>query len=192
MATTLPIENRDKVLEMLRYLRAKSPRDALLFQTGVNTILRISDLLRLKGHYVAHPDNTIKKYIDIKEQKTGKHNRIIITSTLAPVMKAYITRYNVGQDDYLFYRIRSNKDINVPVTRDWASKVLCRAAKECGIENFNTQSMRKTHAYHVYMSSGKDISLVQSMLNHASPGTTLRYLGITQRKMDEAKEVICF
>ena len=195
MATTLPIEDREKVKEMLRYLRGKNPRDALLFQTGVNTILRIGDLLRLTVRYVMYPGTnyTIKKYIDIREQKTGKYNRIIITSTLAPVLRAYITRY-IGNkpDHYLFYRIRNNKDINTPITRDWSSKILCRAAKECGIENFNTQSMRKTHALHVYLASGKDSALVQQMLKHSSPKVTLRYIGRTQKMMDEAKEIISF
>ena len=195
MATTLPIEDRKKVLEMLDYLRARSPRDALLFQTGINTVLRISDLLRLTVRYVMYPGTnyTIKKYIDIKEQKTGKYNRIIITSTLAPVLKAYITRY-IGNkpDHYLFYRIKNNKDINIPITRDWASKILCRAAIACNIENFNTQSMRKTHALHVYEATGHDVALVQAMCKHASPAVTLRYLGLTQRKMDKAKEIISF
>ena len=195
MATTLPIEDREKVQEMLRYLRGKNPRDALLFQTGVNTILRIGDLLRLTVRHVMHPDSDykLKKYIDIKEQKTGKHNRIIITSKLGPVLEAYITRY-IGNkpDHYLFYRIKNNKDVNVPITRDWSSKILCRAAMACGIENFNTQSMRKTHALHVYEATGHDIALVQAMLNHSSPATTLRYIGKTQKHMDAAKEIISF
>lgn len=192
MATTLPIEDREKVIEMLQYLRGKNPRDALLFQVGINTILRIGDLLRLTVGHVAE-NGEIKKYIDIREQKTGKYNRIIITSTLAPVLKAYITRY-IGNkpDHYLFYRIRNNKDINVPITRDWSSKILCRAAKECGIENFNTQSMRKTHAYHCYNASGKDIGLIQNMLNHSSQAVTLRYIGLTQQKADRTKELIAF
>ena len=195
MATTLPIEDRQKVLDMLDYLRAKNPRDALLFQTGVNTILRIGDLLRLTARTVMDPGPTIKirKYLDIKEQKTGKYNRIIITSTLSPVLKAYVTRYiGSNPDHYLFYRFKDDKDVNIPITRDWASKILCRAAKACGIENFNTQSMRKTHALHAYMASGKDISLIQAMCNHSSPKVTLRYLGLTQQKMDRTREIIAF
>ncbi|NHZ85836.1 MAG: recombinase XerD, partial [Planctomycetia bacterium] len=81
MATTLPIESRAKVMEMLQYLRGKNPRDALLFQMGINTILRIGDILRLTVRYVMDESGDIRKYIDIREQKTSKYNRIIITST---------------------------------------------------------------------------------------------------------------
>ena len=193
MPATLPIEDRKKVEQMLNNLRAKNPRDALLFQTGINTILRIGDLLRLTVKHVANPDYTIRKYIDIKEQKTSKYNRILITSTLAPKLKAYIKRYGLDYpDDYLFYKQRNKKDINIPVTRDWVSKVLVKAAKECGIENFNTQSMRKTHALHVYEATNFDIGLVQMMLNHQNPSVTLRYIGRTQKRMDEAREIISF
>jgi len=190
---TLPIKSKKKVEEMLIALRSQSPRDALLFQTGVNTILRISDILRLQVRHVA-TDGEIHKYIDIREQKTRKNNRILITSTLAPVLKAYIERYGLEDDDYIFFRTKGiiESDNTIPITRDWASKVLCAAAKACNIKNFNTQSMRKTHAYHVYMATGKNIALVQSMLNHSNPSTTLRYIGITQQEMDEAKELICF
>lgn len=193
MPTTLPIEDREKVKKMLANLRAKNPRDALLFQTGVNTILRIGDLLRLTVGHVANPDYTIKKYIDIQEQKTGKYNRIIITKTLVPKLRAYIKRYKLTYpDDYLFYKMRNKKDVNVPITRDWASKVLVKAAKECGIPHFNTQSMRKTHALHIYEATDYDIGLVQIMCNHSSPAVTLRYIGRTQQLMDRAKEIISF
>lgn len=193
MPTTLPIADREKVKKMLTNLRGKNPRDALLFQTGVNTILRIGDLLRLTVGHVANPDYTIKKYIDIREQKTSKYNRIIITKTLAPKLRAYIKRYKLTYpDNYLFYKMRNKKDVNVPITRDWASKVLVKAAKECGISNFNTQSMRKTHALHIYEATDFDIGLVQIMCNHSSPAVTLRYIGRTQQLMDRAKEIISF
>lgn len=205
MSATLPIKDRDKVKKMLNYLRGKSPRDALLFQVGINTSLRISDLLRLQVHHVANPDGSIKEYIDIKEKKTGKPNRIKIVSKptentpipLSVVLKAYITRYSLKPHYYLFFRTKfsrgqcDNKE-SMPITRDWASKVLCRAAKACKIGHFNTQSMRKTHAYHIYMVTKKNIALVQTMLGHLQPSTTLRYIGVTQDEVDDGRELVSF
>ena len=193
MAATLPIKDREKVNELLYYLRTKSPRDALLFQTGVNTVLRIGDLLRLKVKDV-YKDGKIREYIELNEQKTGKFNRIKITKTLAPVLENYIKRYGLAEfpDYYLFFKTKHDHGRNEPITRDWASKVLCAAAATCGIENFNTQSMRKTHAYHVYMATEKNIALVQRMLNHSHPAVTLRYIGVEQSEIDAAKEIISF
>jgi len=189
----LPIKDKKTVGDFLDYLRSQNPRDALLFQTGINTSLRISDILRLQVKHVAYPNGEIKKYIDIKEKKTSKHNRILITSTLTKVYKAYIERYKLDQDDYLFFRVKgADPDKTTPITRDWASKILVEAAEKQGIKYFNTQSMRKTHAYHVYMDTGKNVALVQTMLNHSSPAVTLRYLCITQDEMDDAKEIVAF
>ena len=187
MPTVQPITDRDKIDEMLGYLRTRSPRDALLFQTGVNTILRISDLLRLQVKHV-YENGEIRKYMDIKEKKTSKWNKIIITSTLAPRLKAFIERYGLEPEHYLFYATYLGPTI--PMTRAWASQVLVRAATACGISNFNTQSMRKTHARLVYDATGCDVALVQMMLNHANPKTTLRYLGLDQEKADRAREFV--
>ena len=200
MSATLPIKNRKKVADVLDYLRSRSPRDALLFQTGINTSLRIGDLLRLKVHHVAETDNIIRQYIDIKEKKTGKPNRIKIVCEvtednplpLSIVLKAYITRYGLKSDDYLFFKMKNNHDQSTPITRDWASKILVAAATACNVDHFNTQSMRKTHAYHVYMATKKNIGLIQTMLNHSSPGMTLRYIGVTQEEMDDGRELISF
>ena len=189
----LPIKDKQTVRDFLEYLRGINPRDALLFQTGVNTSLRISDILRLQVKHVAYPNGEIRKYIDINEKKTGKHNRILITTPLSKVFKAYIARYLDSQDDYLFFREKgADPDKTTPITRDWASKILVAAADHQGLKYFNTQSMRKTHAYHVYMDSGKNVALVQTMLKHTSPAVTLRYLCITQDEMDEVKEIVSF
>ena len=76
------------------------------------------------------------------------------------------------------------------MTRAWAGYALVKAATACGISNFNTQSMRKTHARLVYEATDKDIGLVQQMLNHANPKTTLRYIGKDQDDMDRAREFV--
>ena len=187
MPTVQPIRSKKKVEEMLNYLRAKNPRDALLFQTGVNTILRISDILKIQVKTV-YKDGKIKKYMDIKEQKTGKFNKIIITSTLGPRLKAYIERYGLEPDHYLFLPIHLGP--TRPMTRAWASHALIKAAKAVGITDFNTQSMRKTHARMVYYASECNLGLVQQMLNHASPKTTLRYICISQEEEDTVRELV--
>lgn len=45
-------------------------------------------------------------------------------------------------------------------------------------------TIRKIFAYHANK-SGTDITLLQKILNHHSPATTLRYIGITQEEMDD-------
>ena len=169
----LPIKSKKLVKEFLLYLRSRNPRDALLFQTGVNTALRISDLLRLQVKQVAYPDGEIKRYIDINEKKNKKHNRILITSTLNTVYKAYIKRYGLDQDDYLFFRIkRADPDITRPITRDWASKVLVAAALDLKIRYFNRHRIK---AFFQGLTL-KVVTLPRLV------GGRLRFLGLTLKK----------
>ncbi|KAF0993957.1 hypothetical protein BJQ97_00582 [Geobacillus sp. TFV-3] len=48
MYTVQPIKDREKIEAMKKILRASSLRDELLFTVGINTGLRISDILSLK------------------------------------------------------------------------------------------------------------------------------------------------
>jgi integrase len=43
--------------------------------------------------------------------------------------------------------------------------------------------LRKTFGYHAYQ-SGVDLAVIQQLLNHSSPGTTLAYIGIRREDRD--------
>jgi len=51
-------------------------------------------------------------------------------------------------------------------------------------EAIGTHTLRKTFGYWAYK-DGKDLSLIQKLLNHASPAVTLAYIGITQDELDD-------
>jgi integrase len=69
-----PIRDAWKIAAMRRLLRdgEAAPRNELLFLMGVNTALRIGDLLRLDLRDVFDEDGSPKSRIDVKERKTGK------------------------------------------------------------------------------------------------------------------------
>ena len=48
MKIVQPIRDKNKIQEMKIELRKKGTRDYLLFVTGINTGLRISDIIKLK------------------------------------------------------------------------------------------------------------------------------------------------
>lgn len=57
----------------------------MLFLMGINSGLRISDILKLKVRDVSNKD-----YIEITEQKTGKHKRFPITNSFKPYLDEFI------------------------------------------------------------------------------------------------------
>ena len=68
-----PIRDRKKIAQIKNQLRGQCRyRDLLLFVVGINTALRISDLLGLQIDHFLDDNQHIKRRFWIKEQKCGK------------------------------------------------------------------------------------------------------------------------
>lgn len=176
MQTVQPIREIEKIEEIKKILKHESYRNYFLFVMGINTGLRISDLLPLKVK-----DIRGRTHILIREKKTGKPKKFLINTTL----RKEITEYTDGMNDeeYLFKSERGNK----PIQRVQAYKILRRVAEQVGLEEIGTHTLRKTFGYHHYKFH-KDVAILQNILNHSSPSVTLRYIGITQDEMDKSLE----
>ena len=147
---------------------------------GVNTGFRISDILKLKVKDVLNYDRTVKSHIEIIEEKTKKHKRCKINSVLADELYRYTK--NMEMEDYIF---KSRNGKNKPITRVRAYTILNTAAKNIGLEEVGTHTLRKTFGYWFYKET-KDIALLQQLFNHSSPSITLKYIGINQDVLDAA------
>jgi integrase len=169
-----PIRDKNNIAEIKDILKRQSLRDWFLFVAGINTGLRISDLLKLKVG-----DIKDKTHITIKEKKTGKEKRFRINTALAECIEYYTMR--MEQDAYLF---PSRKGDN-PISRVQAYRILNNVAQEVGLQEIGCHTLRKTFGYHFYQKT-KDVALLQKIFNHSAPTITLRYIGINQDVMDKA------
>lgn len=174
---------RDKAIieKMKRYLHNKSIRDYTLFVLGINSGLRVSDLLNLRVGDVASSSGKLHDRITLTEQKTGKKKDFPISDASRKALAELLSSSGgLNQDRPLF----SSRKGNAPITRGQAWRILKDAAKFAGIkDNIGTHTMRKTFGYHAYK-KGLDLSLIQKLLNHSSPAITLSYIGITKEDMD--------
>ena len=173
-----PIRDK-KVIEEFKTLLNRGvfgKRNRFLFVMGINTALRISDLLRLKVHDVKD-----KKYLKVSESKTGKTKNQLINSAL----KAEIDEYTEGMDEdaWLFPSRKGDK----PLTRVQAYRIINDVAELMGIEEIGTHTLRKTFAYHFYQKT-QDIYTLMELLNHSAPSVTRRYIGLAQDDMDKKIE----
>lgn len=100
-----PIRDKNKIEEIKSYLKESGTRDLLLFTMGINTGLRISDLLKLKISDVRG-----KSHVEINEQKTGKIKRFPLLGNLQSMIEEYIRGKADG--DYLF---KSRNGANKPI-----------------------------------------------------------------------------
>ena len=169
-----PIREKQKIEAMKNELLKSGYRDFLLFVTGINTGLRISDLLNLKVKDVRD-----KTHIIIKEEKTQKTKKFLINNRLKEKLDKYIK--NMYEEEYLF---KSQKGNNKPISRVQAYRILRKAADEVGLESVGTHTLRKTFGYWHYQEY-KDVAVLQELFNHSAPSVTLDYIGINQDVMDK-------
>lgn len=171
-----PIRDRQKVRDIQEYAKRTNERDYIMLITGIYSGLRISDILRLKISDVKD-----KKYIYIREKKTGKQNIIEINKFLAKEYKWYCL--DKPDDEYL---IKSRESINRPLSRQRAYQIIKELGESFGVENLGTHTLRKTFGYHYYNQS-KDIGTLMKMFNHSDPSITLKYIGVIQDTMNKAR-----
>lgn len=178
MKNVEPIRDKDDIERMKDYMRNWNPRNYLLFVFGLNSGLRVSDLLQLKKRDV------MGTHVIVQEMKTRKEKPFYINSTLRRSIDKYAK--NLKDYDYLF--TSNKKDPNGkprPISRGQAWKILNKCARQCGLVRIGTHSMRKTFGYHMYKKD-KNVAALMELFNHSSPDITLRYIGINQDEKDTA------
>lgn len=172
MKEVQPIRDKDLIAKFKNELLHKSYRDYMLFVIGINTGLRISDILPLRKRDVSG------SHIVITEKKTSKNKRFKINSSLRAEIDKYTS--NMRDDDYLFSSRKGDK----PITRVQAYRILNEVAEALGVPEIGTHTLRKTFGYWHYKQY-KDVAILQEIFNHSSPSVTLRYIGITADLVDK-------
>lgn len=173
-----PIRDREQLKAVEEYLASKSRRNQLIFAFGINTGLRVSDILGLNIEDVKN-----KTYVVIKEKKTGKYKRFPLNNKLKTLIREYLKEremnYSIGEDEPLFIGKKHCR-----LNRSQVYRFLNAACGEIGLDiNVGTHTMRKTFGYHHYKQNN-DVALLQKILNHSSPSITMRYIGIDQEEID--------
>lgn len=172
-----PIRDLNKFNAIKDKLLETNKRDYLMVMMGTYSGLRIGDILKLKVGDVSNKD-----YLIIKEEKTGKEQKIKLVTKLKEFLKDYCK--DKPRDEYL---IKSIVGENKPICRERAWQIMKSIGEEFGIERLGTHTLRKTFGYHYYKQTN-NIGLLMAMYNHSSEAMTLRYIGITSELIDEARE----
>lgn len=174
--TVEPIRDKEKIAEMKHYFLRHSYRNYFLFIFGINSGLRISDILPLRVLDVKNKD-----YFIIREKKTKKPRRVKMTSNLQIEITKYIK--GLSETDFLFPSRQGDKAIS----REMAWIIINGAARAVGIkDSIGTHTLRKTFGYHFYYDHGKDVAMLQKIFGHSSPSITLRYIGVSDDMIDAA------
>lgn len=172
-----PLRTAQEIEDMRWALsRYASARDLFMFNLGINTGLRVSDLVPLKVKDVKG-----KVHLVMTEQKNGKPKRFMLPKATREAIEDYIR--GMQEEDYLFPSRKGNGSISTTQ----AYRSLQKAATALGRDDIGTHTMRKTFGYHHYKRN-KDVATLQMLFNHSAPSITLKYIGITDDEIDKSLE----
>lgn len=190
MREVQPIRDPKVISDIQNYLKVRNFRNYLLFTMGIHCGLRISDLLNLRVGDVRnqlHINYVARKTRN--RRKRRKERRFIIHPSYHDDLMAYIQ----GRDDdeYLFASRQKKSDgtKGQPISRQMAWRIMNDIARQFGLEDIGTHSLRKTWGYHMLMNAPREqwgyvIALLMEAFGHESQEVTLRYLGLTQDMLD--------
>ena len=169
-----PLKNKKDIQVVEKYLKERNKRDYVIWVLGLNSGLRVSDIVALNVGDVRN-----KSHIQIIEKKTGKYKKFPINAKLRPMIENF-TR-GKQSEEALFVSIFQNR-----LDRFGAYYIIKAACQTVGIqEKVGTHTLRKTFGYHHYKKF-KDVAILQKIFNHSNPSITLRYIGIEQDQIDES------
>lgn len=183
MSTTQPIRNLESLQKFKDYYLHAEPnyRNYALIIVGLNTALRINDLLHLTWDMLYDGDQ-LKDHLTLRERKTGKYSRLLINAELQTLLAEYRRRYYTRSgSSYLFC---SSRKPGMPLSRYQAYRIIRHAAEGVGLtDNISCHSLRKTFGYQAWK-QGVPPALLMSIYNHSSYQITRRYLCIEQDDKD--------
>ncbi|MCC3357915.1 tyrosine-type recombinase/integrase [Bacillus sp. REN16] len=177
-----PIRDVNKINEIKDVLKKQSQRDLLLFVFGINTGIKVSDLLYLRVKDV-WDESGMKEFLYVKDTTSGEVNAFYLNNMIKKELSEYLQTIEYEYSDFLF---KSKKD-NQPISRQQAYRIINHAAREVGIPGkIGMHTLRKTFGYHAYL-KGIAISILMDIYNHHSPSETFKYIGINKEEKSLVK-----
>lgn len=189
MNTAQPIRSEQELKDFMNFYEQVQyhPRNQLLLTMGLNTALRISDLLSLQWKQVYDLENrSVREHLLLVEAKTGKASNIYLNEKITVQLQKYYRflasgrSFEISGDAYLF----CGKDAD-PISRVQAYRIIRKAAENSGLSGvISPHSLRKTFGYYAWK-QGVPPVLLMEIYHHSSFDITKRYLGIEQDDRDE-------
>ena len=156
---------------------------------GVNTGLRIGDLLKLKKSNVMGVDTFI-----LNETKTGKERNIKINKYLRVILDRVVPKYLPGNEDSLLFLNRFGTKAIDKSYVNVKFKEICKLYKVKVDGNISSHTFRKTlgrRVVEVHNYSNKSFMMLSKLFNHSNTTVTRAYLGITDPEIHVLYDSLC-
>lgn len=185
-----PIKEIKKVSQIKNTLRGEGNiRDLLMFELGINSALRASDLLRIQVKDLFTVFKTVRESFEIKQKKTGKVARITITPKVKETLALYSNTFPSildNRENFIFFAKKSFPLWHKHIGRIQAWKIVQWMCHDAGLQgSYGVHTMRKTFWYQARQ-NGISIELIQFKLSHSNIRETKLYLWISDEELAEA------
>lgn len=183
MAATEPIRDKKQFKALTEhFLRKGQLRNYAMVIMGAYTVLRISDLLRLKWTDVYDKERQeFRAHVTITEHKTGKVKTIALNKHVLNALRLYFPH---RRGEFIF---ASNRKNGKAISRVQAWRIIYGAVISVGIAGkIACHSLRKTWGYHAWTSGAVSPVVIMHIYNHSDFTVTKRYLGVEQDDLDKA------
>lgn len=175
-----PLKN-EEVQIVMNLLDSK--RDKAMFILGISTGFRISELLSLKVKDVYANGKPLNRASVSKANTKGKiESRSVIIGSHAKNAIADLVHEECLSSEMPLFLSRKGGAIN----RQQAWRVLKEAFLISGFEGkLASHTLRKTMAQNMWIASGKDIRKTQYALGHKSVNSTISYIAVDSKEVDD-------
>lgn len=185
MSTSQPLRNKEDIKKLKNYFYQRTEyRNYALVTVGLNTALRISDILDLKWKNVYNEEKQdFYSHIYLIEQKTQKNTIILLNESVKEALSLY--KESLKDYDTEQYIFSGRKNNGKPISRVQAFRIIKDAVEQLGLEeHISCHSLRKTFGYQAWR-QGTEPALLMTIFNHSSYAITKRYLCIDQDDKDQ-------
>lgn len=170
------IKNKEDIKKIKDFLRLSDFRNYLMFIVGINTGLRITQILSLKFSDLVDENN------NIVDKLSFNNIEYCLNDCVQKCFWKYINN-NKNTFSSRSYIFKSKKGDN-PIERSQAYRILNDASKSVGVNiKVGTHTLRKTFGYHFYMQNN-DLKYLKKLFNHSSINVTADYIGVDYEKIN--------
>ena len=160
----------------------KALHDSCLYSTGIDSLLRGSDLLRLRVIDLVHPYGEVRQEILRRQRKTASNVAPVLTPTTQRSIEDWIRDSGKGLDDYVFTRTKGAKAD--PISESHARTLLKSWTAAIGLdpEQYSLHSLRRTKPTYLHKFGLATIPEIAVLLGHSDIESVLTYLGVTRQE----------
>jgi integrase/recombinase XerD len=156
-------------------------KEKAMLVTMYSTGFRVGEMIRL---HIKDIDSK-RMLVRVRKGKGRKDRYTLLTSGLLELLREYYCKYK--PTSYLFYQ-GNNKEI--ANNRVYVFRAFRQALLKSGIKKGKgTHTLRHCFATHL-LEAGVDLRTIQVLLGHASLSTTVRYLQVTDKKLENIHRVV--